>query len=224
MISIRFGSFIFTIFGLFTSLGFLSGIFMMYSNINKDVKPLMFAIIGTILGNILDSKNFNNYITLNYKEIKPRFYSFGSIFGYLLSILTLHFFYDIPLSLSWFSLLKGLLILSGIGRLGCHYYGCCYGKICDSNIYGIKYNDEDALVLRECPHFKNKLLYPVQLVESIFFITSGSYLYYLNIMYNYNVGYPNIIIYCLFRSFINKYRNDSNTQNAIMPIISMVIL
>ena len=184
MISIRFGSFIFTIFGLFSYLYFVSGVFMMYSNINKVVNPLMGVIIVPFLGNILYSKNFYNYITLNYKEIKPRFYSFGCIFGYLVCILLLQIFYDIPLSISFNSISKIFLILSGIGRVGCHYYGCCYGKICDSNIYGIKYNDEDTLVLRECPHLKNKLLYPVQLVESIFFITIGSYLYYLNITYS----------------------------------------
>jgi prolipoprotein diacylglyceryltransferase len=52
-----------------------------------------------------------------------------------------------------------------IGRLGCHNYGCCVGKVSQRR-FGIVYSDPEAKICREVPQFQGIKLIPVQLIAA----------------------------------------------------------
>lgn len=93
------------------------------------------------------------------------------------------------------------------GRIGCYNYGCCHGRPTSSR-FGIAYTHPDSKVLRVFPELSRVPLVPTQLLSAAFnIVLFGSMIWILTLNPKAGVvsGYC-IIIYNLFRAFIERYR------------------
>ena len=54
-----------------------------------------------------------------------------------------------------------------IARVGCHVYGCCWGRPTSGRL-GIRYTSEHASVVRNEPRLANVRLHPVQIYSAVF--------------------------------------------------------
>lgn len=215
MITIRFGNNIFTIFGLFSYLSCILSSFVFAGYIEKYLCFIPGFFIP-LCANMFAENNLQHYIRFNFREIRPRFYSFGAVYGYVIYAFCLYF-YGIPFCVSVNIICKALCLTCGLGRIGCHYYGCCWGKEMSIqtnssktwiNIYPIRYNNKDTLILRLYPHFIDKYFFPIQIIESTILLLSGVVLYIIDITYGFDSAIPNLIIYYIVRYKLNTYRHN----------------
>jgi len=207
MVSIRFGSIIFTNFTIFAYLCNISfGIIL--SGYIDNFMIIIPAIFVPLCSNMTAENNLHHYLHFNFHLIKPRFYSFGGVYGFILYAVLL-WYNGVPFHVGSNLICRTLLLSCGIARLGCHYYGCCWGKEISTNEQiAVTYTNKETLVLRLCPHLANKPLYPLQLIEASLCITSGLLLYMIGIIFDHDVAIYTIIIYYLIRYNLNKYRHN----------------
>jgi len=92
-----------------------------------------------------------------------------------------------------------VLIVHSIGRLGCFFGGCCYGKPTDSFI-GMTF-----------PKTNGNLVYPSQLFEIIALLIIMLFLFYLKKKQKFKgqLFLSYIILYAIARSFLELFRGDS---------------
>ena len=92
-----------------------------------------------------------------------------------------------------------VLIVHSIGRLGCFFGGCCYGKPTDSFI-GMAF-----------PKTNGNLVYPSQLFEIIALLIIMLFLFYLKKKQKFKgqLFLSYIILYAIARSFLELFRGDS---------------
>jgi len=219
MISIRFGSIIFTNFSIFAYLSHIPFAFIL-SGYVENFMPIIPNIFIPLCANIAAETNLQHYLHLNFHLIQPRFYSFGAVYAFVVYAFILRVIIGIPYHITLNLICKLLLLYCGIARLGCHYYGCCWGKeIFTKEKFAITYTDKETLVLRLCPHLENKPLYPLQLVEASLCIMSGSILYMINILFDYDVAIHNLIVYYFIRYTLNKYRHDCTKNTNIWDFV-----
>jgi hypothetical protein len=241
MISLKFGNNIFTIFGLFTYASYILSSFV-FAGYIENYLSFIPALLVPLCGNVFAENNLQHYLHLNFREIRPRFYSFGAVYGILIYAICLHF-YGIPFHISTNIICKTICLSCGVGRIGCHYYGCCWGKqiyqkqqqeqdkpqpiiefIKLWKIYPISYIDKDTLILRLYPHFAYKYFFPLQLIEATILIVIGSGLYIIEIVYGYDSAILNIIIYYTTRYILNTYRHNYVKGTKILDFIVAPLL
>ena len=92
-----------------------------------------------------------------------------------------------------------VLIVHSIGRLGCFFGGCCYGKPTDSFI-GMAF-----------PKTNGNLVYPSQLFEIIALLIIILFLFYLKKKQKFKgqLFLSYIILYAIARNFLEVFRGDS---------------
>jgi prolipoprotein diacylglyceryltransferase len=119
----------------------------------------------------LTSKNWMS------KLFRPGFYFHGGVIGELCAIIFWYSTENIPISLgNLFDIsLLACIVWDTFSRLGCHVYGCCYGKemkncTCLKN-FSVRYTNENCAVLRIERRLKNKPLYPAQLIGFVLYST-----------------------------------------------------
>jgi len=156
----------------------------------------------------------------------------------------------------WFALIKninvfilgdililGLPIGQSIGRIGCIYSGCCWGKsLYHLNSHGLVISDFSFSIClsfnsiaykylsminsKECYLMNNMTftipLYPIQLMESIlnFIIFLILSYIYTNKLYHGSVMLYYFILYSIFRFICEFYRNDISRGFFIYDLIS----
>ena len=184
------------------------------STLNREklsTKGFKTLFIGTFLSSWLGSKLFflfassGNNFAIHSKSVS--FWLGGGFvfFGGLLLGSLFIFFYCFLLKkfnpYSLYCILPAVCFSHALGRVGCYFSGCCFGKICNLS-WGI---------------FKrNGGSHPVQIYESFFLILLGIYLILKifndnkrNIQekfYKYSTVY--LISYSIFRFFIEFLRGD----------------
>ena len=243
MISIKIGNIIFTIFGLFTYASSILSSFIVSGYIESHISFIP-AFIVPLCANMFAENNLQHYLQLNFREIRPKFYSFGAVYGYIIYAICLHF-YGVPFYVITNLICKTLCLSCGFGRIGCHYYGCCWGKqiqqkqeqdkpepiikLWKIKIFPINYSDKDTLILRLYPNFVYKYFIPLQLIEATILIVIGTGLYMIDIVYGYNSAIPNFITYYMTRYILNIYRHDymkgTNTLDFVLtPLVILIYL
>jgi len=93
------------------------------------------------------------------------FYQQGGMIGTIAGALLLIYLLDISVPVLGDSLCLGGIVTMAVGRIGCHYYGCCTGKPINGR-FGIKYTDPNAKICRDHPSLLNTSLLPAQLISS----------------------------------------------------------
>lgn len=241
MISVKIGNNIFTIFGLFTYASYILSSFV-FAGYIENYLSFIPAFLIPLSANMMAENNLQHYLNLNFREVRPRFYSFGAIYGYTIYAFCLHL-YGIPFHIISNIICKTICLSCGVGRMGCHYYGCCWGKQIQQEqqeeqdkpqpiaefiklwkIYPIKYIDKDTLILRLYPQYAYKYFFPLQLIEAITLTVIGTGLYTIDIVYGYNSAIPNLIIYYITRYILNTYRHDYVKGTKILDFIVAPLL
>lgn len=174
---------------LFSSFGFLCGIgafiginhFLFYIGYSQTeitvnelglmVVSIGFAItIGSyLISRVLDlPRILSGKITFGEYIKVPGFGFWGGLI--LGSFITLLFSYqfNIPLINLTDAIVLGIPMGQLWGRIGCLNYGCCHGRECKNNSWGIIYSHPDSKVLRTYPNLDGVKLYPTQLYSAIF--------------------------------------------------------
>jgi phosphatidylglycerol:prolipoprotein diacylglycerol transferase len=94
--------------------------------------------------------------------IKPGYMLHGGVFGGAVAIAVFGLHSQIPVLALTDAFALALPLGEAIARLGCHVYGCCYGKPTGSQ-FGIAYTSKHAKVIRTAPHLHGVKIYPAQL-------------------------------------------------------------
>lgn len=151
---------------------------------------------------IIEYKNFfASPLALIFSRSGFVFYG-GVIFGFP----TLYFLSK-KYNIKFFSLLDvftlGLIIGHAIGRLGCFFYGCCYGRPTNSFI-GVLFPPGSPAGI-----FATKVI-PVQLIESFFLFNLFFLLYFIfrKNSFSGKIFISYLFIYGIFRFIIEFFRDD----------------
>ena len=168
-----------------------------YSN-DEIIILVVYMLIGFIIGGKYYTYISHDYETFNFFNLGLS--SLGSLIGGLIMIIIYKF--DDML----YILIPAVLLLYGIGKIGCFLTGCCLG-LKYNGLFKITYN-YSSVVSNEYSYF------PVQIIESIVFLILFVYIYIVKKNKKYDV-YKLIII-----SFVIKFLLDFLRLNHEYEIIS----
>ena len=224
----RFGPLTIHTYGFLVALGFLIGIGLAYRQAKKEGTPpdkildlgfyiLLAAIIGSRLFFIII--NAGHYIKNPLDIFK--IWEGGLVFygGVLLAV---------PVAI-WYVKKNGLGIWKtadifapsiaighGLGRLGCFFAGCCYGKVAESLPWGVIFTDPECLAPPGVP------LHPTQLYES-----AGEFINFFILIvlrkfkaFNGKLFMTYLLFYSLLRFTVEFFRGDVN-RGFISPQLSV---
>jgi phosphatidylglycerol:prolipoprotein diacylglycerol transferase len=109
-----------------------------------------------------------------------------------------------------------LAIGHAIGRVGCFYSGCCYGKPAEGLPWAVTFTDPQSLALIGVP------LHPTQLYESL-----GEFIIFFMLIilrkyksFNGQLFMTYIILYSVLRFIVEFFRGDA-ARGFISPLISL---
>lgn len=182
IILFKMGSIIFTTFGFLAGLGAFFGLnsflfYIGYSQANINSNQLGYLVISASFSITIGSYLISR--ALDLRRVLTGEISFGEYikvpgFGFwggvtLGSIITISFSYmfNIPLIHLTDAIVLGVPIGQLWGRIGCLNYGCCHGRKCNVNSWGIIYFHPDSKVLRTYPNLGGVKLYPTQIYSAM---------------------------------------------------------
>lgn len=200
------------VFNIMTAIGFILSLFLLWHNIKiiadskrrKEDLSIYLGIsflIGIALSNIV------NWFIFPEFSNKPLFYKimnagYTFYFGLIVFLLAIYFFlkilnYDVNLYMN--EIVPSIILFHAIGRVGCLLGGCCYGKICNLNLF-----------------FFSIERYPTREL-SIIFLFSLTFIFQRYIKHKRLMIY--LIIYPIFR-FLIEFKRGDNRGHLITDILS----
>ena len=226
-ILINIGSFNLYTYGLFMALGFLTA--MQVSKMIAKPHGISAEIITDIFFVILISALFGArllYVIINFNSYRDNLLGIFHIwngglvfFGGFIAAVTACVIYFKKKNLKIFQtadiIAPGIALGHAVGRIGCLFAGCCYGKVCDLPI-AIKFTNSDSLAPL------NVFLHPTQIYSMISNLIIFFTLLWLQKRKKFDgmVFLIYIILYSLFRSIIEFFRGDFR-GDFIFDFISM---
>jgi len=226
-ILINIGSFNLYTYGLFMALGFLAAMGVSKAiarpqNISADTITDIFFVI--LVSALVGARLL--YVLINYKTYQDNLFGIfqiwngGLVFfgGFLASVLACVIYFKKKNLNIWKTadiLAPGIAIGHAIGRIGCLFAGCCYGKTCDLPI-AITFTNSDSLAPL------NVYLHPTQIYSMISNLMLFFILLWLQRHKKFNgmVFLFYVMLYSLFRSIIEFFRGDFR-GDFIFDFISM---
>ncbi|MBT4027260.1 prolipoprotein diacylglyceryl transferase [Desulfobacula sp.] len=221
------GNFNLYTYGLFVALGFMTAVWVSQKNAaTHDISPqavtdiffviLVSALFGARLLYVLI--NFNNYKD-NWLDIF-KIWNGGLVFfgGFLGAVIASFIYMKMQNFNTWKTadlLSPGVALGHALGRLGCFFAGCCYGKICDLP-FAIKFTNPESLAPLDV-YLHPTQIYSVLSNFILFFILMGIQ---KKKKFNGMVFLTYIMLYSLFRFIIEFFRGDFR-GNFIFDSISM---
>lgn len=156
-------------------------------------------IFGFFGARVFDLVFFSSQFSLANIISGSSTYMGGLIFALFFSILTTRMF---GLNfLFTFNLLIPFILISHIfGRIGCFFAGCCFGKECVNNLFGVNFPIDS---LPYTHYGKEVSIHPTQLYEAF-----GLLLILIIVRNMKNKIVPYLILYGFIRFLIEFYRND----------------
>lgn len=168
----KFGGLVIHTYGLFMALAFLTGIVLASSrayryDLSRDfVLDLGFWVLlaGIVGARFLDVLTNIEYYKLDlWKMVKiweGGLSFFGGLTGGLLGGIGYCRLKKVPVFQAGDLIAPYIALGQSLGRLGCFFAGCCYGRACDL-FFSVTFNNPETLAPRGIP------LYPIQIVESL---------------------------------------------------------
>lgn len=212
----KIGPFTIHTYGVFVTAGFLLGLGFAVRQAKKEGVPpnkivdLSFYIL---LSALIGSRLFYIMINANYYLKNPldifRVWEGGLVFygGLLLTVPTVLWYVKRNALSLWVTadlFAPSLAIGHAIGRIGCFYAGCCYGKPAEGLPWAVTFTDPQTLALVGIP------LHPTQLYESLGELTIFFALIALRRHKSFNgqlfVIY--VILYSVLRFIVEFFRGD----------------
>ncbi len=214
-ILVHFGSFTLYTYGFFLAMGFLAAVWFSKRNARfydlkaDDISDLFFVILisGIVGARLL-------YVIINFDDFKTspldifKLWNGGLVFfgGFIgavaASIVTLRI-KNLPFFKTADTIAPGVALGHGIGRLGCFFAGCCYGRQCDLPI-AVQFSHPESLAPLHVP------LHPTQ----IYMVAANLILFFILIFlqrrkrFHGMIFLSYIILYSVFRFIIEFFRGD----------------
>lgn len=214
-ILVHFGSFTLYTYGFFLAMGFLAAVWFSKRNARfydlkpDDISDLFFVILisGIVGARLL-------YVIINFDDFKAspldifKLWNGGLVFfgGFMgavaASIVTIRI-KNLPFFKTADTIAPGVALGHGIGRLGCFFAGCCYGRQCDLPI-AVQFSHPDSLAPLHVP------LHPTQ----IYMVAANLILFFILIFlqrrkrFHGMIFLSYIILYSVFRFIIEFFRGD----------------
>lgn len=202
-------------YGLFLALGFLAAVWFTNRNArfcgikSGDISDLFFVILisGIIGGRLL-------YVIINFEVFKAspldvfKIWNGGLVFfgGFIsavaASLITLKIKH-LPFLKTADAIAPGAALGHGIGRLGCFFAGCCYGRQCELP-FAVQFSDPHSLAPLHVP------LHPTQ----IYMVFANLVLFFILVFlqrrkrFHGMIFLSYIILYSVFRFIIEFFRGD----------------
>jgi phosphatidylglycerol:prolipoprotein diacylglycerol transferase len=221
------GSFNLYTYGLFVALGFMTAIWVSKKNAAphgispETITDIFFVILfsafvgARLLYVLINFDGFKNNLIDIFKVWNGGLVFFG---GFCMAVIVTAVYLKLKHLNIWKTadlIAPGVALGHAVGRIGCFFAGCCYGKECDLPI-AVKFTNPDSLAPL------GVYLHPTQLYSVfsnlvLFFILSGLQ---KRKKFNGMVFLSYIMLYSLFRSIIEFFRGDFR-GNFFFEFISM---
>ncbi len=156
------------------------------------------------------------------------FVSWGALLAAVISSALFYLLTKKPLFYWFDAAFLGLMINHFFGRIGCLFYGCCYGKDTRSAIH-IHYTHPRLKAIRE-GLVKGGTLYPTQIYSAFYGLFTFIVVFLLWATHSIKVGVPTsiiLILYGMFRFYEEWYRYQKLKVAKILSpaqIVSLVLV
>ena len=224
---IDFGPLTIHTYGFFVALGLLAGIFLAAREAkrldidgDKIIDMCFYIVVAAIVGSrllfvIQNPETFRAAPFEAFKIWKGGLVFYGGFAGALLVVLIYLKIYRLPLGKVADIAALSIPLGHFIGRMGCFFAGCCYGKTCDC-LWAITFKHPEALAPLHVP------LHPTQLYESsanlmiflILFFSRHRKQYHGQLFLIY------VMLYGGVRSVIEIFRGDFRGES-VLSILSV---
>jgi len=212
----RFGPFTIHTYGFFIALGFLVGLWVATYLAKKESIPhariidlgfyiLVAALVGSRLFFIILNAPYYLHNPLEVLKI----WEGGLVFygGVLLAVPTAFWFvrkHSLGIWRTADVFAPALAIGHALGRLGCFFAGCCYGKTADSLPWGVIFTDPECLAPTDL------LLHPTQLYESAGELLNFFILFALmkHKKFDGQLFLTYLVLYSVLRFIVEFFRGD----------------
>ena len=230
-------------YGLFVALGFISGILVARheaKRLQEDRDQIMDLCFYVLIAAIVGSRLFYVFTNFNMFISDPleifRIWNGGLVFygGFVLALITA-IIYVQKTGMSLFKtsdiMAPALAIGHTIGRIGCFFAGCCYGKACDLP-WAVTFTNPDSLAPVNIP------LHPTQLYAAATNLVIFIFLWMLRSRKKFDgqIFWVYVLLYGIARSVLESFRGDfrgdlvfgilsiSQTIGGSMAFVSVVML
>jgi phosphatidylglycerol:prolipoprotein diacylglycerol transferase len=202
-------------YGFFVAVGFIAGIYIAAREAKRlgDEPELImdlcfYLLVAAIIGSRLFYVATNPRIFIDDPVEIFKIWNGGLVFygGFIAALITGIVYLKIKNIDVWKTadiMAPSVSLAHFIGRIGCFFAGCCYGKYCDLP-WAVKFTNPDSLAPRGLP------LHPTQLYEAFSNLMIFLFLYYFRKRKKYDgqLFWLYILIYGVARSFIEIFRAD----------------
>lgn len=222
----KIGNYIFVTYGTLVALGAFAGLsitlyydLLVGMNINQMVSLYVFILLPAIfigvrlfsIIEILIDKRIFTFTRENLVRLifAPGFNIQGGILIGFATIILYAKLTQIAVLPIFDGCALGIALSESIGRIGCHTYGCCWGKP-TNNGFGIAYRNPNAKVIRLKPNLAYVHLHPVQIYSAFTAFLLFLFLFWL-IPYIHHDGLLAaifLILHGVIRMFLDKFRDD----------------
>jgi phosphatidylglycerol:prolipoprotein diacylglycerol transferase len=215
-------------YGVLVAAGFLLGLGLAVRQAGKEgIPPNKIVDIGfyILLSALIGSRLFYVMINASHYMKNPldifKVWEGGLVFygGLLLAVPTVLWYVKKNTLGVWNiadMFAPSLAIGHAIGRVGCFYSGCCYGKPAEGLPWAVTFTDPQSLALIGVP------LHPTQLYESL-----GEFIIFFMLIilrkyksFNGQLFMTYIILYSVLRFIVEFFRGDA-ARGFISPLISL---
>jgi phosphatidylglycerol:prolipoprotein diacylglycerol transferase len=214
-ILLDFGSFKLYTYGFFLALGFLTAVWFskrnarLYHIQDQVISDTFFVILvsgiagARLLYVLINFESYQNNLLEIFKIWNGGLVFFGGFIASLGAAIVFLHVKKIPILKTADIIVPGIALGHAIGRLGCFFAGCCYGKQCDLP-FAVKFTNPDSLAPL------NIYLHPTQIymVLSNFFLFLILMWFQKRKRFNGMVFLVYIMLYSFFRSVIEFFRGD----------------
>lgn len=218
--------------GSFVGLIFLN-VFLINGNISEKViccLAFVFILASLSLTRVVSMLTLMNLekVTLKSAWYRVGFVSWGALAAALLSSLPYALLTHRPIYIWFDAIFTGLMITHFFGRIGCLFYGCCYGRETNSPIR-IHYRHPCLKALRE-KLVKHGSLYPTQLFSASYSLFIFLLVTIIWSIKGWGIGIPTsltFILYGIFRFMEEWFRFQKKMIRGIFSpaqLICMVLI
>ena len=214
-ILIKFGNFAIYTYGLMMAIAFILGITLARKEaerVGQDSEKILDLSFYILIGAVIGSRLF--YVLTDPRTFLAdpieifRIWNGGLVFygGFIMAVVVA-VVYVKKSGLSFWQtadiMSPGLAVGQAIGRIGCLFAGCCYGKVCDLP-WAITFNHPDSLAPLGIP------LHPTQLysVFSDFSIFVALWLFRKKAWFPGQIFWLYVLLYGLTRPIVEIFRGD----------------
>ena len=219
---LKFGKIAIYTYGLFIATGFLVGIILARKEarrLNENPESMIDLCFYILIAAIVGSRLF--YVATNPETFLSdpleifRIWNGGLVFygGFIAALLTAIVYLKNQNMDMWKAadmLTPSLSIGQFLGRLGCFFAGCCYGKTCDLP-WAVTFNHPDSLAPLGVP------LHPSQLYHALGNLVIFCILWFLRRRKKFNgqLFWIYVLLYGVARGFLEIFRGDFRGQTVL---------